>query len=164
MLSNQELSMPWNTTAAAHPTVDNIRRQLSIIISRCGRLANMPRIHLLLQKQLLWIKATGIKWRVCHPLECSVFRQTGKSRQIDKNNCENHIGNTYLQVDVAGPTEKNPSFFKMFGKLSKYRDLEIEISRTWYHKTTILAFLLRGSSNYMKRNKHIYGSVQTSTM
>ncbi|XP_037772664.1 uncharacterized protein LOC119568276 [Penaeus monodon] len=52
-------------------------------------------------------------------------------------------------IDVAVPSKRNTSV-KISEKLSKYKDLEIEISRTWGMKTETIPVVI-GALGLMKR-------------
>ena len=67
--------------------------------------------------------------------------------------------NTCLLVGMSVPSDKNVSA-KVSEKLSKYKDLEIEIERMWYLKTkTIpvvmgaLGLIQKGTADYLKRTQ-----------
>lgn len=55
-------------------------------------------------------------------------------------------------IDVAALADKN-KFLETFEKLSKCKDLEREISRMWYLKTTIL---LVGALRMISKGKNKY--------
>ena len=64
---------------------------------------------------------------------------------------------TCLLIDMSVPTDKNVSA-KVFEKLSKYKDLEIEIEKMWQLKTTIipvvvgaLGLIKKGTIDYLKK-------------
>ena len=50
---------------------------------------------------------------------------------------KDHKSKTCLLIDMTIPTDRNISV-KEFDKLSKYKDLQIEIDRMWHLKTTIV--------------------------
>ena len=61
-----------------------------------------------------------------------------------------------LLIDITIPTDKNIST-KVTEKLSKYKDLEIEIERMWGMKTKILSIVIgalgviqKGSKKYLE--------------
>ena len=64
---------------------------------------------------------------------------------------------TCLLIDMSIPTERNTSL-KIIEKLSKYKDLEIEIEKTWGMKTTTVpviigAFGLEGQEGNRKLHR-----------
>ena len=60
------------------------------------------------------------------------------NRKIDANRLDiiikNHEERTCIMMDVAVPSDENISL-KEFQKLSKYKDLEIEVTKMWKLKT-----------------------------
>ena len=54
---------------------------------------------------------------------------------------KNFEENTCIMIDVAVPADKNISF-KAFQKLSKYKDLEIEVKKMWKLKTKIIPVVI----------------------
>ena len=67
-----------------------------------------------------------------------------------------HKNKTCFLVDMAIPTDRNISI-KEFDKLSKYKDLQIEIERMWHLKTTVIPIVVgalgmvkRGIQNHLK--------------
>ena len=70
---------------------------------------------------------------------------------------------TCLLIDMPIPNEKNTSL-KTVGKLSKYKDFEIEIEKTWELKTTTVPVVIRalglvkkGTENYISEIPGIIG-------
>ena len=64
---------------------------------------------------------------------------------------------TCLLIDMSVPTDKNVSA-NVFEKLSKYKDLEIEIEKMWQLKTTTipvvvgaLGLIKKGTIDYLKK-------------
>jgi len=62
---------------------------------------------------------------------------------------------TCLLIDMSTPTERNTSL-KTMVKLTKYKDLEIEIEKTWGMKTTTVPVIIgafglvnKGTENYI---------------
>ena len=64
-----------------------------------------------------------------------------KDKEIKANKpdiiIEDHINNTCQLIDITIPSDRNVSI-KEVKKLSKYKDLEIEVSKVWKMKTTTL--------------------------
>ena len=62
-------------------------------------------------------------------------------RKIDANRLDiimkNHEERTCVVMDVAVPSDQNISL-KEFQKLSKYKDLEIEVTKIWKLKTKFI--------------------------
>ena len=54
---------------------------------------------------------------------------------------KDHINNTCQLIDMAIPTDRNVSI-KEVEKLSKYKGLEIEVSKMWKMKTTTLPVVI----------------------
>ena len=50
---------------------------------------------------------------------------------------KNHNDKTCFLIDMSAPSDTNV-LFKIFEQLSKYRDLEIEVTKMWHLKTTTL--------------------------
>ena len=75
-------------------------------------------------------------------------------RKIEANQpditIKNSEENTYITIDVTVPADKNISL-KEFQKLSKYKDLEIEVTKMWKLKTntgiTALGMIKKGTQN-----------------
>lgn len=63
---------------------------------------------------------------------------------------KNHVENSCFLIDVAGPADKHTSL-KMFEKISKYKHLEIEFSRTWHLKTTTFPVVIGAFKMILKR-------------
>ena len=63
----------------------------------------------------------------------------GKEIKVNKpdNIIKDHINNTCKLIDMTIPSDRNVSI-KEVEKLSKYKDLENEVSKMWKMKTTIL--------------------------
>jgi len=53
----------------------------------------------------------------------------------NNNNSNNNVFAWFLLIDMSIHTERNTSL-KIMEKLTKYKDLEIEIEKTWGMKTT----------------------------
>ncbi|XP_068720702.1 uncharacterized protein [Montipora capricornis] len=72
-----------------------------------------------------------------------------------------------LLIDTSIPTEKNTSV-KVTEKLSKYKDLEIEIERTWGMKTTTIAVVIGAlgltKKGLEKYTKQIPGNIKISEL
>ena len=69
-----------------------------------------------------------------------------------------------MLVDIAVPSESNTSA-KFTGKLSKYRDLEIEVNRIWDMKTETIPVVV-GALGLIKKgldkvNSRIPGNIST---
>ena len=80
------------------------------------------------------------------------FRQIGQYRQnrpdiVIKNKQENKL---CTLIDVAIPSDKNTSI-KVSEKLSKYKDLEIEIARMWQMKTVVIPVVV-GALGVIKKD------------
>ena len=54
---------------------------------------------------------------------------------------KDHINNTCQLIDMTIPSDRNVSI-KEVEKLSKYKDLEIEVSKMWKMKTTTLPVVI----------------------
>ena len=54
---------------------------------------------------------------------------------------KNHIDKTCFLIDMSVPSGTNISL-KIFEKLSKYKDLEIEVNKMWHLKTTTLPVVI----------------------
>ena len=52
-----------------------------------------------------------------------------------------HINNTCILIDVSIPSDRNTSL-KAFEKISKYKDLEIEIEKSWKQKTKTIPVIV----------------------
>jgi len=61
---------------------------------------------------------------------------------------------TCLLIDMSIPTERNTSL-KTMEKLTKYKDLEIEIEKTWEMKTTALPVII-GAFGLVKKGTEYY--------
>ena len=68
---------------------------------------------------------------------------------------KNFEENTCIMIDVTVPTYKNISL-KEFQKLSKYKDLEIEVTKMWKLKTKtipivigVLGMIKKGAQNFI---------------
>ena len=64
---------------------------------------------------------------------------------------------TCLLIDMSIPSEKNITV-KEFDKISKYKDLEIEIQKMWKLKTTVvpvivgaLGMIKKGTQNHLEK-------------
>ena len=66
---------------------------------------------------------------------------------------KDHKSKTCLLNDMTIPTDRNISV-KEFDKLSKYKDLQIEIERMWHLKTTIVPVVV-GALGMVKRESKI---------
>ena len=62
---------------------------------------------------------------------------------------KNYKSKTCLLIDMTIPTDRNISV-KEFDKLSKYKDLQIEIERMWQIKTTVTPVVF-GALRMVKR-------------
>ena len=60
-----------------------------------------------------------------------------------------------ILIDMAIPSERNTSV-KVIEKLSKYKDLEIEINRMWGTKTTTIPVVIRSAWTCEKRTREIH--------
>ncbi|XP_067053528.1 uncharacterized protein [Acropora muricata] len=74
---------------------------------------------------------------------------------------------SYLLIDMSIPTEKNTSV-KVTEKLSKYKDLEIEIERMWCMKATTIPVVI-GALGLIKKGlekytKQIPGNIKISEL
>ena len=65
---------------------------------------------------------------------------------------KDHKNKTCFLVDMAIPTDRNISI-KEFDKLSKYKDLQIEMERMWHLKTTVIPIVV-GALGMVKRGIH----------
>ena len=63
--------------------------------------------------------------------------QTNRPRIVVKN----HNDKTCFLIDVSVPSDSNASF-KIFGKLSTYKDLEIDVIKMWHLKTITLLVVI----------------------
>ena len=54
---------------------------------------------------------------------------------------KNHNDKTCFLIDVSVPSDTNVSL-KIFEKLSKYKDLEVEVTKMWHLKTTTLPVVI----------------------
>ena len=54
---------------------------------------------------------------------------------------KNYEERTCTMMDVAAPSDQNISL-KEFQKLSKYKDLEVEVTKTWKLKTKIIPLVI----------------------
>ena len=73
-----------------------------------------------------------------------------------------------LLIDMSIPTEKNTSV-KVTEKLSKYKDLEIEIERMWGMKATTILAVVIGALGLIKKGlekytKQIPGNIKISEL
>ena len=57
----------------------------------------------------------------------------GQSRQINKKTC--------FLIDMSVPSDTNASL-KIFEKLNKYKDLDIEVTKMWHLNTTTLPVVI----------------------
>ena len=62
---------------------------------------------------------------------------------------KDHKEKTYLLIDMTVPSDRNVSL-KVYEKVSKYKDLEIEIQKMWYLKTTVIPVVI-GALGMIKR-------------
>ena len=79
--------------------------------------------------------------------------QANRPDIVVKDKCNS----TCLLIDMSVPIDKNVSA-KVFEKLSKYKDLEIEIEKMWHLKTTTilvvmgaLGLIKKGTIDYLKK-------------
>ena len=68
---------------------------------------------------------------------------TGKEIKVNKPDIiiKDHINNTCKLIDMTTPSDRNVSI-KEVEKLSKYKDLENEVSKMWKMKTTTLPVVI----------------------
>ena len=66
-------------------------------------------------------------------------------------------------IDVAIPSDKN-TCTKVSEKLSKYRDLEIEITRTWEMKTEIIPVVVGSLGVIKKCSEKFIRGIQKTTL
>ena len=66
---------------------------------------------------------------------------------------KNHEGRTCIMMDVAVPSDQNISL-KEFQKLSKYKDLEIEVTKMWKLKTKIILAVIGTLGMIKKRTQN----------
>ena len=52
---------------------------------------------------------------------------------------KDHSDNSFFLIDISVPSDTNVSH-KIFEKLSKCKELEIEVTRMWHLKTTTLLY------------------------
>ena len=83
------------------------------------------------------------------------------------NNNNNNNDNNCLLIDMSIPTEKNTSV-KVTEKLSKYKDLEIEIEQMWGMKATTIPVVI-GALGLIKKGlekytKQIPGNIKISQL
>ena len=71
------------------------------------------------------------------PIQTDHEMKTNRPDIVIKNKQEKSC----LPVDMSIPTEKNPSV-KVTEKLSKYKDLEIEVERMWGMKATTIPVVI----------------------
>ena len=64
---------------------------------------------------------------------------------------------TCLLIDMSIPTERNT--LKIIEKLSKYKDLEIEIEKTWGMKTTTVPVIIGVFGLVKKRTENYIGKI-----
>ena len=65
---------------------------------------------------------------------------TGQSRPIGQTVAKNHNDKTFL-IDMSVASDTNVSL-KIFEKLNKCKDLEIEVTKMWHLKTTTLPVVI----------------------
>ena len=63
--------------------------------------------------------------------------RTNRPNIVEKN----HNDKIYFLIDMSVPSDTNVSL-KIFEKLSKYTDLEIEVTKMWHLKTTALLLVI----------------------
>ena len=75
---------------------------------------------------------------------------TDRTIQANRPNIvvKNHNDKIYFLIDMSVPSDTNVSL-KIFEKLSKYTDLEIEVTEMWYLKTTALPVVIGAFPNYI---------------
>ena len=87
----------------------------------------------------------------------------GRTIQVNRQDrvVKNHNDKNCFLIDISVPSDTNISL-KIFEKLSKYKDLEIEVTKMWLLKTTALPVLIgelgivaKTSRNYVS---HIPGA------
>jgi len=62
---------------------------------------------------------------------------------------KDHKEKTCLLIDMTVPSDRNVSL-KEYEKISKYKDLEIEIQKMWHLKTTVIPVVI-GALGMIKR-------------
>ena len=67
---------------------------------------------------------------------------------------KNHENKTCILIDMAVPSDSNVSS-KVFEKLSKYKDLEIEVTKLWHLKTVTLPVVI-GALGMISKNAPMY--------
>ena len=67
------------------------------------------------------------------------FRHAARAIQANRPDIavKNHNDKTGFPIDMSVPNDTNVSL-KIFEKLSKYKDLEIELTKIWHMKATAL--------------------------
>ena len=66
--------------------------------------------------------------------------------------CERKI---YVLINISIPTDNNISV-KEYNKISQYKDLEIEIEKMWYFKTTTVSVMVEAQGMSKKEtDKHM---------
>ena len=83
-------------------------------------------------------------------------------RKIDANRpdiiIKNHEERTCIMMDVPVPSDQNISL-KEFPKLSKYKDLEIEVSKMWKLKKKIIPVLIGALEMIKKRTQNFIDQI-----
>jgi len=84
--------------------------------------------------------------------------QTDKEIKANRPGTKGKKERTCLLIDMSVPTERN-TYLKIMEKLTKYKDLEIEIEKTWGMKTVTVPVIIGAFRLVKKRTENYIGKI-----